>query len=91
MPATFAPPSDANIPLHLIAEDALEGWLANQPVTARTWVDANVFAGRLGQALTIPDDMGRPALALVGYGSEASRMRGRFAWRMGSLSVRPPY
>tara|TARA_R110002094_G_scaffold100400_3_gene100525 strand:+ start:3074 stop:4456 length:1383 start_codon:yes stop_codon:yes gene_type:complete len=79
MPATFASPSDANIPLHVIAEDALEGWLANQPVTARTWVDANVFAGRLGQALTIPDDMGRPALALVGYGSEASRMRGRFA------------
>lgn len=79
MPATFAPLSDAAIPLHVVPEDTLQGWLDGQPAITKTWVEAHGFAGKLGQALTISDGTGNPTLAMVGYGTEASRSRGRFA------------
>ncbi|MGJ8626941.1 MAG: leucyl aminopeptidase family protein [Sulfitobacter sp.] len=79
MPATFAPMSDVAIPLHVIAEDTLDGWLSDQSDATKNWVEAHDFAGRLGQALTIRDQAGNPLLAVVGYGSVATRKRGRFA------------
>ncbi len=79
MSANFAKPSDVAIPLHIIAEDSLETWLNDQSPSTLTWVEANSFTGGLGQALTVADSAGKPALALVGYGSTNSRQRGRFA------------
>ena len=78
MPATFAPHSDAAIPLHVVAEEGFDAWLDNQTDATKSWVTANDFTGRLGQALTIADDTGQPALALVGYGTKAARKRSRF-------------
>ena len=78
MPACFAPQSDATIPLHVIAEDGLKAWLGAQPDTIKGWVQSHEFGGRIGQALVISDANGAPCLALIGYGSDASRARTRF-------------
>ena len=78
MSAEFATSSSATLPLHVLIEAALEGWLADQPGPVQAWVKASGFAGALGQALVVPGEAGTPALALAGYGTEAARRRGRF-------------
>ena len=78
MPLTFAPASDGSIPLHVLTEDALQDWLADQPKATGTWVSAQGFTGALGQAVTVADASGTPALALAGYGTPKSRSRNRF-------------
>ncbi|MGC1496236.1 MAG: leucyl aminopeptidase family protein [Sulfitobacter sp.] len=87
MSAKFATPSDVTIPLHVIAEGDLEKWLTDQSASTSTWVEANSFTGGLGQALTIADNAGKPAFALVGYGSAASRQRGRFALAQAAVKL----
>ena len=78
MPASFADPSDPQIPLYVIAEDQLTDWLADQPKATADWVEVNSFTGALGQALALPDAGGAVSRALVGYGTKKSRSRGRF-------------
>ncbi|WP_294608754.1 leucyl aminopeptidase family protein [uncultured Roseovarius sp.] len=78
MSLTFAPDNTSAIPLHVIAEDALDAWLADQPDALRTWVGAAGFTGALGRVLLVPDDAGTPRMALAGYGTPSARARGRF-------------
>ena len=78
MPASFADPAAPSIPLYVLAENQLSGWLADQSKTVQGWVAANDFTGALGQTLAIPDADGGIALAIAGYGTEKTRCRGRF-------------
>ncbi|XDA98553.1 leucyl aminopeptidase family protein [Sulfitobacter sp. LCG007] len=78
MPLTFADPDRPFIPLHLLPEDDLDEWLRDRPAAVSGWVRASGFTGALGQALAVPDGDGGIALALAGYGTPASRTRGRF-------------
>ena len=78
MPASFATPSDATLPLHVIDQDSLADWLSGQPDAVQTWVNSQPFKGAIGQALSIPNPDGTPAMALIGYGTPATRQRGRF-------------
>ena len=78
MSATFAVPAPDDIPLHVIAQDDLASWLSDQRETVRNWCAASGFTGALGQALLIPDTQGNPSMALAGYGTAATRQRGRF-------------
>ena len=80
MSLTFASPDadDAVCPLHVVAESALDGWLDSRPEEVVTWVKANGFTGAIGQALVVPGEGNRPLLALAGFGTEATRRRGRF-------------
>ncbi len=78
MPARFAAPDTPAIPLHVIAQDALEGWLAAQPPKTAAWLRATGFTAALGQAMPVPDGAGGIALAVAGYGSTATRARARF-------------
>ncbi len=78
MSLTFAPPSENAIPLHVIATDAVDAFLAKQPERVKTWVNAVGFTGALGSAVAVPSDYGGIALALAGYGSADQRLRGRF-------------
>jgi leucyl aminopeptidase len=78
MPLVFADPDAPAIPLHVIAEDALERWLAAQPDATARWLRATGFTAALGQAAPVPDGAGGIALAVAGYGSPATRARGRF-------------
>ncbi|MDF1726308.1 MAG: leucyl aminopeptidase family protein [Sulfitobacter sp.] len=87
MSLTFAPASDSAIALHILAEDDLDAWLAEQPSARSAWIRAQGFKGSVGQALALPDEEGAVALALIGYGSPASRARGRFALAAGAGSL----
>ncbi|SHL47749.1 leucyl aminopeptidase [Roseovarius marisflavi] len=78
MSLKFAPDHASAIPLHVIAEDALETWLADQPERIRAWVGAAGFTGALGRTLLIPGEAGTIEMALAGYGSARTRARGRF-------------
>ena len=78
MPATFASPSDATLPLHVVAQDSLADWLSCQPVAVQTWVNSQPFSGAIGQVLSIPNPDGTPLMALIGYGTPATRQRERF-------------
>ncbi|MEX0317886.1 MAG: M17 family metallopeptidase [Ruegeria sp.] len=77
MTLSFAVPSDGAIPLHVIEQSELEGWLSDQPDAVRSWVEANGFTGAIGQALLVPGADG-VGMALAGYGTAAKRARKRF-------------
>ena len=78
MSAEFATASDTTLPLHVLSEDALEKWRAEQDASVQAWVEASGFTGGLGQALVVPGAEGKPVMALAGYGNAAARRRGRF-------------
>ncbi|QFT58468.1 Cytosol aminopeptidase [Sulfitobacter sp. THAF37] len=78
MPCTFVPRTDDTIPLHILSEDGLADWSADQPEAIRNWIGANAFTGALGQSLVIADADGKPQMALAGYGTPTARKRGRF-------------
>ena len=78
MSLKFADPSDAAIALHVVAQDALEGWLADQSDPVQNWITSQGFTGAVGQAVVTADPDGMPSMAVVGYGSEKTRLRNRF-------------
>jgi leucyl aminopeptidase len=75
---TFAPAGAASIPLFVIESTDLAGWLADQPEHVSNWLGAMGFGANLGQVCLVPNDSGRPKLAVFGYGDKKSRSRGRF-------------
>jgi leucyl aminopeptidase len=77
MPLLPAPDPDA-LPLHVVAEDALDGWLAVRSAAERAWIEAHGFTAKLGETLVLPGAGGMPAAALVGWGSARARARDRF-------------
>ncbi|SEK77520.1 leucyl aminopeptidase [Roseovarius azorensis] len=78
MSLRFADPDSPAIPLHVVPEDGLDDWLAGQSAGVAAWVRATGFTGTLARALVVPDASGVVALALAGYGTPATRARGRF-------------
>lgn len=78
MPLSFAPSGTATIPLHILAEDQLEAWLDTQPDATRNALTSQGFTGALGQTVSLAGPDGAPALAVAGYGTAATRQRGRF-------------
>ncbi len=88
MPLAFAEPTDAAIPLHVVAADAVDAALARLTTEGRAWAQAQGFAGALGQVLTLPDAQGDIAQVLVGYGTPAKRARDRF--HMGAVARKLP-
>jgi leucyl aminopeptidase len=75
---TFAEQGTPAIPLHLVAEDAFEAWIEDQAPQVASWLRATGFTGALGRTVVVPDAQGGIAMAVAGYGSEATRARGRF-------------
>lgn len=87
MSFAFADPSPASLPLYILTEETCTAWLADQPAMTRNWAEANGFKASLGQALVIPDSQGKPTSALVGFGTTASRARGRFHLAMAASKL----
>ncbi|MGI3169459.1 leucyl aminopeptidase family protein [Pseudooceanicola sp. C21-150M6] len=87
MPLTFSTAGDKALPLHVIEPDGLEGWLAAATATEATWVRASGFSGAMGETLLVSDGNGAPKMALAGYGSAASRRRGRFALAAAAVAL----
>jgi leucyl aminopeptidase len=78
MSLSFAPSDAPALPLHVVDEENLHATLAALPAPCAAWAQVNGFAGKLGQALLVPGEDGKPAFALAGYGTAAARARGRF-------------
>ncbi|MGC1505199.1 MAG: leucyl aminopeptidase family protein [Sulfitobacter sp.] len=78
MTLSFAPASDASIPLHILAEDQLEAWRADQSEATKNGLVSQGFTGALGQVASFAGPDGTAAMAVAGYGTEAARRRGRF-------------
>ena len=74
MPLHFAAPTSDAIDLHIVAADALD----DMPAAARAWAQLHGFKGALGEVLTVPNADNEIECALVGYGTKATRARGRF-------------
>jgi len=78
MPPRFAAQDDDATPICLLARDRLDPWLQDQPDGVRAWVAANGFTARLGEVLVLPDSNGNMEMVLFGWGTPATRARGRF-------------
>jgi leucyl aminopeptidase len=63
----------ASIPIHLVHEDDLDRWRANQDEVTRNWIATNCFKAERGKVLLVPGSHGRPAALLVGLGRQNPR------------------
>ncbi len=81
-PASGVP---AAVPITVLAEDDLEGWLAGQPAATANWVKAQGFKGKAGDVLTLPGANGAPARVLVGRSAETADI-----WRIAGLATSLP-
>ena len=79
MTVALAPADTEAWPIYVLGTDDVALWAGQQSDRIRTWVEASGFKGAIGSALMIPDDLGHPEAALVGYGTPAARKRDRFA------------
>ena len=86
MTLTFAEKTADTLPLTLLAEDEVDAWKADQPEEVVAWVEASGFKGALGQGLALPGPEGLRG-AVVGFGSAATRARGRFALASGAAKL----
>jgi leucyl aminopeptidase len=77
MPPRFAAADAPSRPLHVVAEDGCAEWLAAQPPDHRDWLAATGFQAALGEVQLLPG-AGGVAGAVIGFGTAASRARGRF-------------
>ncbi|MCA8867277.1 MAG: leucyl aminopeptidase family protein [Rhodobacteraceae bacterium] len=78
MPARFADRHDRSIPITILDEEQLPGWLAQAGASVQAWVTASGFKAKLGSCLLLPDHSGLPQAVLFGWGNNKCRNRGRF-------------
>jgi leucyl aminopeptidase len=78
MPFAFADPDQPSRPVHIVAQSDAEAFLAARASNERAWLNAAGFEGKLGQICLLPGLDGSPAAAALGWGSTATRQRGRF-------------
>lgn len=74
----FAGKTQKAIPIDFITVDTLSKWQSDKPKEVKAWIKASGFTAALGQVLTLPNDEGKIDRVLAGWGSAASRMRGRY-------------
>ncbi len=86
MTFTFAASDASSVPLTLLADDDLDGWLGDQADDVKAWVEAHGFKGNVGQAIALPGPDGLVG-ALVGYGNAKTRRRGRFHLAAGAAKL----
>lgn len=79
MSLTFAKPAADAIPLHVVCEDGFDSWLGDQPKAVQAWLATVGFTPAIGKVALVAGADGALDCAVVGYGSAASRQRGRFA------------
>ena len=82
----FAKKSETAIPIYVVESDNLKS--ISIELNIADWVITNQFQAALGKILIIPNDKGSISSVLVGWGSEATRSRGRF--HMGAAAAQLP-
>lgn len=78
MSLKFAPDTGDATVVHVIEAEALDAWLETQPDDVAAWVRNVGFSAGLGATCLVPNNDGRLACALAGYGTASARARGRF-------------
>ncbi|MEH7827785.1 leucyl aminopeptidase family protein [Gemmobacter denitrificans] len=78
MTPNFADQAQPSRPLHVVAADNLDAWLAAQPPEIATWLRDGGFRAALGEVMLLPGGSGSVAGAAIGLGTPASRARQRF-------------
>jgi leucyl aminopeptidase len=73
----FAPEAAPSLPLHLVAPDGLEAWLAGSGAAWAGWLRATGFEAGLGETRLLPGADGL-AGAVCGFGTPKARVRNRF-------------
>ncbi|WP_299786309.1 leucyl aminopeptidase family protein [uncultured Marivita sp.] len=89
MTVALAPADTEAWPIYVLGTDDVALWAGQQSDRIRTWVEASGFKGAIGSVLMIPDDLGHPEAALVGYGTPAARKRDRFALSAAMAKLAP--
>lgn len=78
MDLAISAPSAESRPVHAVASDDLEGWLATRTPAEAAWLRGSGFTAALGEMRLIPGSDGAPAAAVIGRGTAAARRRTRF-------------
>ena len=84
---TSAPAAAGALPLWLLTDATLAGWLAEQPADVSAWVRANGFQAEKQRVLMLPGASGKLGGAVVGLGSLAS-LDDLKLWQSAGLSDR---
>jgi leucyl aminopeptidase len=84
---TSAPAAAGALPLWLVTDGTLQGWLAEQGAEVANWVRANGFLAEKQRVLMLPGASGHPAGAVVGLGSLPS-LSDLKLWHAAGLSDR---
>ena len=83
----FAPADGASRPIHIVASDGLDDWLAAQPAPVRAWLGDVGFKAGLGEVVLLPGAEGAVVAAVVGYGTPSARARVRFGMAGAAASL----
>ena len=78
MHPSLAAPGTPALPLHIVTEETLDGFLAARPEAEARWLSAAGFDAHLGSLVVLPDASGGIAGAALGWGTAEARGRGRF-------------
>ncbi len=78
MSITFATSNSNAISTAVVSVDDFPSWLSEQNERTKGWINSFGFIGGLGQAVVLPNDDGTIGGAVLGYGTKATRARGRF-------------
>ena len=89
MTPCFAEPSEATVPTYIVSSQNFDGFYQSLPEKMKSWVDANQFQGKFGQALICPDVKGGVERALLGIGSPDDRKRVRFCLATAAQKLPP--
>ncbi len=77
------------LPLHLVGEQELSGWLQGQPAATRAWLQAMRFRAARHELVVLPGDGAAPGGAVLGLGSLAD-LRQLEPWHVAGLPSRLP-
>src|SRR3954469_19504551 len=69
---TSTPAATGALPLWLVTDGTLQGWLSERGPEVANWVRANGFQAEKQRVLMLPGASGNPSGAVMGLGSLAS-------------------
>jgi len=82
----LSPPAAQALPIHLLQDSQLAGWLADAPEHTRRWLQAQGFKAERGRCVAIPAESGATAAIVAGLGTG----QGSLLWLAAGLAERLP-